>query len=231
MTAGVQGAMDRALFVPYDTARFELARIVAEDVFGVPDLALLHEHAHALLGRDAREPLGYRDNLTLRARLAALPRTERLFEVYDALVADAIAPRFGGRLSYSLNPTFRVHLAGTESVSNWHTDVEITGRDDQVNAWLPLVDAFGTNSLWVESDYGRRDFGPVAVAHGEVLLFDGGWLLHGSVPNTTSVTRVSLDFRFAPKGASGPHATRGILAGRPPQPPGSVAERIARERE
>lgn len=228
MSSRARGALDRAAFVAYDTARYDLARLVAEDVFGVPALERLHEHAHALLGHEPGARLSYADSLALRARLAAVPRSARLYAAYDALVAEVIAPRFG-RLSYSRNPTFRVQLAGTESVSDWHTDVEITGRDDQVNAWLPLVDAAGANSIWVESDYGRRDFAPVDVAYGEILLFDGGWLLHGSVANTTSVTRVSLDFRFAPK-HDRRGAARAILGGRPSQPPPPIAERIARRR-
>jgi ectoine hydroxylase-related dioxygenase (phytanoyl-CoA dioxygenase family) len=90
------------------------------------------------------------------------------------------------------------------------------------------VDAFDTNTIWVETDYGRGDYVPVPVSYGEILLFDGGWLLHGSVPNTTPVTRVSFDFRFAAKRADLPNRTLGVLDARPAVPPPSVVERLRR---
>ena len=222
-------ALDKARFVAYDTERYDLAGLVARDVFGLDSLSCLHEHALALLGEGgSSRRLTYQDNLALRRRIAARRRPAPFYDAYDRLVADVLAPLLGGRLSYSLHPTFRVHMAGTESVSNWHTDVEVTGRDDQLNAWVPLIDAFGTNTIWVETDYGRGDYVPVPVSYGEILLFDGGWLLHGSVPNTTRITRVSFDFRFAAKRTDLPDPTLGVLNARPVTPPPSVAERLAR---
>jgi ectoine hydroxylase-related dioxygenase (phytanoyl-CoA dioxygenase family) len=55
---------------------------------------------------------------------------------------------------------------------------------------------------------------PVALRYGEALLFDGGKLLHGSVPNESDITRVSMDFRFAPlrRGfEEGPHGILSLL--------------------
>jgi ectoine hydroxylase-related dioxygenase (phytanoyl-CoA dioxygenase family) len=40
------------------------------------------------------------------------------------------------------------------------------------------------------------------VRYGEVLIFDGGYLSHGTVSNQTQTTRVSLDMRFCLKGAA-----------------------------
>ena len=71
---------------------------------------------------------------------------------------------------------------------------------------MPFTDVDETATLWLESFYGRGDYAPVPVRYGEVLIFDGGYLSHGSVPNRTRTTRVSLDMRFCRKGAttSGP---------------------------
>jgi len=55
------------------------------------------------------------------------------------------------------------------------------------------------NTLWVESDYGLRDFQPVDVPYGAALIFDGGSLEHGTVNNDTHSTRISIDFRFSLK--------------------------------
>ncbi|MCY1004069.1 hypothetical protein OV079_00480 [Nannocystis pusilla] len=40
------------------------------------------------------------------------------------------------------------------------------------------------------------------VRYGQVLIFDGGYLGHGSVDNVSGVTRVSLDMRFSYKKAT-----------------------------
>jgi ectoine hydroxylase-related dioxygenase (phytanoyl-CoA dioxygenase family) len=73
---------------------------------------------------------------------------------------------------------------------------------DQVNFWMPFTDVDDTAALWLESCYGRGDYAPVPLRYGEVLIFDGGYLSHGSVPNRTRTTRVSLDMRFCRKGAT-----------------------------
>ena len=122
---------------------------------------------------------------------------------------------FGGRISYNLNPKFRVHFPGTGSVSAWHRDADITGRPDYVTAWVPFVDTEGTNTVWVETDYGRGDHEPIAVRYGEVLLFDAAMLFTEASRNTTEVTRVSMDFRFTPAPVDGSAPDRGLFAERP----------------
>ena len=91
----------------------------------------------------------------------------------------------------------RVHLAGTPDVSKWHRDVDVTGRTDQINAFLPFTRCFDGSALWCESDYGRGDYAPLQMEYGRLYLFDGGYLAHGTMPNATDCTRISLDFRFA----------------------------------
>ena len=75
----------------------------------------------------------------------------------------------------------------------------MTGRDDQINVWLPFVSTCDANTLWTETDYGRGDYRPVTVEYGQLLLFDGGLLSHGTVANTSGQTRVSMDLRIAPR--------------------------------
>jgi ectoine hydroxylase-related dioxygenase (phytanoyl-CoA dioxygenase family) len=122
------------------------------------------------------------------------------FDHYRELMYFIVAPLFAMTLSYSRRPPFRVHLAGSPSASSWHTDKQVTGRDDQINIWLPFADTCAANTLWVETDYGRGDYTPVVVEYGQMLLFDGGLLSHGTVKNTSGQTRVSMDLRFAPHG-------------------------------
>ncbi len=210
---GWDGAMSRAKILSYDTEKYKFAEVFAA-IFQVRNLSRLHDailakkrHEH---GQDSE--LKYRDSRLLRDWLAKQAEKRYFYPLYNAFVRNVLGRAFGGRISFAQRPRFRVHLAGGPGVSDWHRDTDITGRYDQITAWLPAVDCRGANSLWLESDYGLRDYRPVTVRYGEVLLFDGG-LLHGSVANDTDVSRVGFDLRFAPR-SSEPGADLGILSGR-----------------
>jgi ectoine hydroxylase-related dioxygenase (phytanoyl-CoA dioxygenase family) len=187
----------------YDTQRFPFAAILRREVYPVPDLARLHEHARAARrARGQSDRLRTRDNLTARSLLQELPDDSRFVRLYHAFMAAVLAPLVGRPLSYSNRPKMRVHFPGTDSVSSMHADVPVTKRPDQINFWMPFTDVSESATLWLESDYGLEDYAPLALRYGQVLIFDGGYLGHGSVANETDVTRISLDMRFSFKGAT-----------------------------
>ncbi len=204
--------------LPYDTDRFPFARLAAR-VLGVGTLEELG--SRSLAAKRSRDPstvLAASDNLHLRARLAGLLETHPLIALYRQLVREVVAPSFGGWISVTQRPTFRVHLPGTPGVSRWHRDADVTGRLDYINAWVPFIDAAGTTALHVESEYDSEEYLPVDVPYGQVLVFDGGLLSHGSVTNTTDRSRVSLDFRFTPWTDDGGQLPTSVLAARPAPP-------------
>lgn len=190
-----------AQHLPYSTQKFPFAQILEEQVFKFKPLSKLHEHwlfyKQRKHGKKAR--LVYADNLHLRSLMQNLPDHAPFYKLYYRFVQHVIAPLFGGKIAYSNHPKMRVHLAGTPSVSKWHRDVDITKRPDQINVFLPFTPCFDTNTLWCESSYHLKDYQPIPIAYGEALIFDGGYLSHGTIANTTNTTRVSLDFRFAVK--------------------------------
>ena len=192
--------MSLARVVRFDTARYRFAEIASADVFEGHALSRLHDVCEQLTGQPLTggQPT-LAQSLSLRQRLARQRDEAVFYRTYHRFINDVVALRYGGKISYSAHPTFRVHLAGSPAVSKWHRDVDVTGREDQINAWVPFVDVEGANSLWIEQDYGTADYAPVSLRYGEMLLFDGGLLSHGSVTNTSDVTRVGMDFRFAPK--------------------------------
>jgi hypothetical protein len=63
-----------------------------------------------------------------------------------------------------------------------------------------LTSVFESNSLTAESAPGRGNFTPFDVrgGFGSVVVFWGNQCKHYTVPNTTGVSRVSLDFRVCP---------------------------------
>jgi len=209
----------RLVVARFDVRRFPWAEVVGRACFGAPDLPRLHLTAAAGRRRrgQARDTTAA-DNLAFRARLAGLPPDAEFFRLYHAFAGGVVAPLFGGRISYTSRPTFRVHMPGTQAISLWHRDADVTGRLDQINVWTPFTPVAGANSLWIEQHYGAQDYAPVTLGYGEFLCFDGGLLAHGSVENTTTTTRVSMDFRFAPL-THDDGVDLGILQARPAAPP------------
>ena len=204
--------MGAPLAIPYSVDRWPFAALAAA-VLGVDRL---EELAAVERARCGRRRLTYEDNLRLRAKLSDLPAEHPLKRLYQDFVCRVVAPVFGGRVGMTEHATWRVQMAGTPSVSAWHRDADVTGRPDYLTVWVPFVDTFGGNTLWVEPDYGAGDHAPVPVRYGEALCFDGAMLEHGTVANDTVISRVSMDFRIVPRPIveNGP-GDRGVFAGRP----------------
>lgn len=226
-----EGAMSQALLMRYDRNRFPFDDILAE-ILQVPSLAEMHAVILNLqrgLGR--RNELLSDDNYLLRERLNKIPDDAPFYEQYRLFVEQELAMTLGERIAYTAHPTFRVHMHGTPSVSTWHRDIDVTGRRDQVTVWIPLVDVGGSNSVWVESHYERGDYAPISIRHGELLLFDSGGLMHGSVYNNSGVTRVSLDFRISSDQSDTSWLFNQILGLQPkllsPEPPKVTSKQLA----
>lgn len=216
-------APDHFVVVTYDTERYPFGAILAREVFGVARLDQLHT---AWRRRRRRDELTYADNLQLRKRMQQLPDDSTFYRLYHAWVGRVLAPHYDGTITYSAHPKMRVHLAGTGSVSGFHRDVDVTGREDQINCYLPFTDVFDGCTVWAERRYGQGDHRPLDLRYGEALLWDGGMLAHGTVANDTGSTRVSCDFRFHAKDPSRIDSPwSDILAGRPVTGVGSLTGR------
>lgn len=202
-----------AQILEYDVQAYPFQEVISKKVYRVPKLSYLHEYWRI---KSKKDSLSYQDNLLLRKALQNLPQEADFYKVYHPWVANIIGTRVGRRLSYSLHPKFRVHLSGTESVSSFHRDSHITNRPEQINVFLPFTDVFEGNTLWCEDNYGSDNFIPLNLKYGQALLWDGGYLKHGTLKNNTGLTRVSCDFRFHYKDEFlADEAIRKILSGRP----------------
>lgn len=187
----------------YDVKQFPFAVVLRRDVYKVARLDRLHTYVAAhrrAKGDDS--PLGSRENAAVRKAMQDLPADAPFRKLYHHFMRKVLSEWVGRSLSYSNNPKMRIHFPNTPSVSGFHHDIIVTKRIDQVNFWMPITSVDGGATLWLESDYGKRDYAPVKVNYGQVLIFDGGYLGHGSVVNDTETTRISLDMRFSYKGAS-----------------------------
>ena len=187
------------IILPYDTQRFPFAKILQKDVYPVPALDKLHHHIIAAQSKRNNCPtrLNTQHNLLFRKMMQALADDSYFYNLYHYFMKAVLAPLVGRTVSYSCHPKMRVHFPGTPSVSTFHCDVPVTCRPDQINFWMPFTNVQDSATLWLESDYGKADYRPVPVRYGQVLIFDGGYLGHGSVANVSNMTRISLDMRFS----------------------------------
>ena len=122
---------------------------------------------------------------------------DQIFENYCLFVSDVIVDKIGKITSYQSPPSFRFHYCGLGS-SVFHKDRDFGVEEGRLNIWVPLTKVWGDNSLWVESEIGAKDFKPITMHPGQVLVFDGVNLGHGSKINTTISSRISFDFRVRP---------------------------------
>jgi hypothetical protein len=122
---------------------------------------------------------------------------DKIFENYCSFISDIIIDKIGKITSYQSPPSFRFHYCGRGS-SVFHKDRDFGVEEGRLNIWVPLTKVWGDNSLWIESKIGAKDFKPITMHPGQVLVFDGVNLGHGSKINTTISSRISFDFRVMP---------------------------------
>ena len=119
------------------------------------------------------------------------------YPLYKQFIEEFVKPHFEyDEIIYQKIPTFRVHQVDNLGVGEWHRDRDYNHGVDEINLWLPFTDAYGTNTIWMESEEGKEDFKGYDVSYGEILVFSGPNLLHGNQTNIEKDTRCSIDFRI-----------------------------------
>jgi hypothetical protein len=201
----VADSIASSMGVPYTALRHErpflfdehthpLHTILAETL-GVSDLSKVHE-----FGQDSLlEPL--------------LDRSRRnAFHVaYDSFVTSFCIPLlhslsigdntfhtfFSDKITYRYQAFPSIQIVTPGSASTGPVCDSATGHSiGCLTFHIPLTPCFGTNALYVESHPGREDWHPLhAKAVGLGYLFDGTRCMHFPLDNTTSTSRVSLNFR------------------------------------
>ncbi len=128
----------------------------------------------------------------------------------------------GDEDSMQTMPNLRVHRPGQNTTVPFHSDTLYGHSHLEVNYWLALTKAEGSNSLWMVPDkytgelherlragmsldeFNRHSQSlaePIEAAAPGLFTFCCSQI-HGSVLNTTPATRMSLDFRKLPRGVS-----------------------------
>ena len=132
-------------------------------------------------------------------------REDDIFDdIYIDFLSQYIKPRFGEKIVYQKIPTLRVHLPGNVSVGEFHKDKHYRNEDwanqvQELNYFVPLTKAYGTNTIWAETEEDKGDFKEMRANYGECVEWSATKLTHGNKQNLTSVTRLSFDFRIIPE--------------------------------
>tara|TARA_Y100000310_G_C20566708_1_gene755846 strand:- start:318 stop:1016 length:699 start_codon:yes stop_codon:yes gene_type:complete len=117
-------------------------------------------------------------------------------DAYVKFIKNEIRPKLDEKFFYQRVPSFRVHLPNNLAVGAFHKDKEYSHSQDEINIYLPITEAYKTNTIWVESEEDKQDMHPLEARYGEYYIWNGANLLHGNKVNETEKTRVSIDFRI-----------------------------------
>jgi ectoine hydroxylase-related dioxygenase (phytanoyl-CoA dioxygenase family) len=192
----------------YDLEKFDFVAALGR-IFDEVDLTALGSDAqYARLTRATDQSTDYH-------RMFYAAFESELSTLFRAFVADFVPSVLGTtEFCFQRSPTFRVHLPDNIAVGEFHVDGDYNHQDGEVNFWVPLTPVWGSNSLWIEETLGGRDYQPVVLKPGELLVFDAVNWRHGNMTNTTGSTRVSFDFRCVPLKSYVPSGLRTVSAGR-----------------
>jgi len=120
------------------------------------------------------------------------------YDVYVKFIDEQIRPLFDEPIIYQKIPSFRVQLPNNVGVAAFHRDRDYNHSTHEVNIFIPVTDAIGNNTIWVESEEDKADYMPMNTKLGEFVKWDGANLKHGNKINDTGMSRISFDFRVMP---------------------------------
>ena len=195
--------------IKFDTDKYRLQEAVTEALRLPADMSTklgsLHDTSILPLA-DTSSGCGYRGYGTewIKRWKSKWEHSHQWYEaLYLALLEDIVLPYVNDPrgICFQRDPTFRCHIAGDPQPSGRvHCDADYGHSSAEVNFWIPLSsEVGGTNSLYCESSPGSGDYTSFDIKYGEIVCFWGNQCNHYTVPNTTDVTRVSVDLRVLPR--------------------------------
>lgn len=178
--------------VTYDTNKFNFQQIL-KDLFKCSSLDSLAMNVEVFKRENDQDTPYHR-------KYYEFIRTPKMVELYTSFIKKIVRPLYEESIVYQAIPTFRIAFPNNIAVGEWHKDKfyrdQAWAREvKEDNFFLPFTNAFGTNTVWVESEEDKGDYSPIECTFGELVQWDGSNLMHGNKSNTTGKTRVSVDFR------------------------------------
>jgi hypothetical protein len=194
----------------YDFKKYSFHDTVG-GIFGVKNLANLHLERCDLV---PDYKLEFDNESKTDAHKIFYQNLDLIKSDFNQFVENEVSLHFDENFVYQKLPTFRIQWPDDQAIHYWHYDADEDHMhpDWEINFQLAITDMFDTNSTWVESVPGLKDFHPMEMKYGEYVVFDGNRCLHGNKTNTTGKTRVSFDFRVIPFSRYTPEKYKEVLS-------------------
>jgi len=182
--------------IKYDTKIFDFQNQV-QKLFLVDDLSDIDENVE-VFKRENDQSTSY------HKMFYKWIREENTLKLYDKLIHDVVRTLYDEKIIYQAIPTFRVCYPNNIAVGEYHKDKHYRDIDwaeqvNELNYFLPITDAFDTNTIWAESEEDKGDYSAMDCNYGEMIQWDGSNLMHGNKLNDTGKCRISMDFRVIKK--------------------------------
>ena len=185
----------------YDTTVYPFRDYVSS-VFDTGDLEHLHEKRKDLLPEGK---LNFENETKTKFHSTFYDRLndgwEEIMDLYRSFVWNAVSEHVDeDQFLYQYFPSFRVHLPGDQAIHKWHYDSDDDHRhpDGEINFCIAITEMFDSNTIWLESEPGAKDFYPMEASYGQCTRFNGNKCVHGNKMNETDQARISFDFRVLP---------------------------------
>ena len=182
--------------IKYDTKIFDFQNRV-QKLFLVDDLSTINENVE-VFKRENDQSTSY------HRMFYKWIREDETLELYDKFIHNVIRPLYDEKIIYQSIPTFRVCYPNNIAVGEFHKDKHYRNREwaeqvNELNYFLPITNAYDTNTIWVESIEDKGDYSAMNCNYGEIIQWDGSNLMHGNKLNDTGKCRISMDFRVIKK--------------------------------
>eukprot|EP01130_Rhizamoeba_saxonica_P016583 TRINITY_DN7691_c0_g1_i3.p1 TRINITY_DN7691_c0_g1~~TRINITY_DN7691_c0_g1_i3.p1 ORF type:complete len:230 (+),score=25.03 TRINITY_DN7691_c0_g1_i3:62-751(+) len=185
----------------YPLAKYDFVAIVKQMLLWQPEQPLSHIHLqHPDWSNPGAVQFGNDQGTPYHSNFYTSMHENILFvELYHQLIQEVIAPQFNESIVFQKYPSFRICLPNNRAVGQKHRDSDYGHPSYEINYWVPLTSAFGTNAFYTESEPNKGDFHSVGpLEPGEIFRFYGNKCFHYNEINDTGQTRVSFDFRVIP---------------------------------
>ena len=177
-------------WINYQISKYNFREII-EEILNKKDLEHIHQYCSYELYKKGTDQHTEWHKLFYKQK-------EKFLDSYERLIYDIIKPSFSENVVYQKIPTFRIQLVNNLGVFEFHKDKSYQHNCHEVNFFLPITNAYNTNTIWVESEEDKGDYSPMNTKYGQIVKWNGNYLTHGNKQNKEKHSRVSVDFRVIP---------------------------------
>lgn len=162
---------------------------ILKKIFNVSELDLIHEkllNSYDLFTVETDQDSEFHEEFYSKMYESGF------IEEYERFMSNEIVKHYDCDILFQKTPTFRISYPGNVAVGGFHKDSDYNHNSKEKNYFLPLTDAFDTNTIWYESG---GNYVPMNCQKGNYVIWDGANTMHGNKKNKTGKSRVSIDFR------------------------------------